>query len=161
MSSSFSRAAFHRKMETNFGPSPNDPNRCITDCKVWPKGVEPPIAIAKCIVFRTYLVITRLLARGIGVARISRKSKKEVQHHRYRLICTFVCLVVWLFLINLNRFLFTKVRWWWHAYSLVSFPWVDWHVDYSSWSAIYGVVEEGGWRCVQLRARKSRQGGTW
>ena len=59
--------------------------------------------------FRTYLVITRLLARGIGVARISRKSKKEVPHHRYRLIFNYVCLVVLLFLIILNRFLFAKV----------------------------------------------------
>ena len=42
MSSSFSRTAFRRKMEANLGPSPNDPNRCITYCKVWPKGVEPP-----------------------------------------------------------------------------------------------------------------------
>ena len=38
-----------------------------------------PIAIARCVVFPTYLVITRLLARGIGLVRISRKSKK----HRY------------------------------------------------------------------------------
>ena len=42
MSSSFSRAAFRREMEANLGPSPNDHNRFITDCKVWPKGVEPP-----------------------------------------------------------------------------------------------------------------------
>ena len=42
MSSSFSRTAFRREMEANLGPSPNDPNRCITDYKVWPKGVEPP-----------------------------------------------------------------------------------------------------------------------
>ena len=69
------------------------------------------IAIARCVVFRTYLVITRLLARGIGVARISRKSKKEVQHHMYRLIFKYVCLVVLLFLIILNHFLFAKVRW--------------------------------------------------
>ena len=55
-------------------------------------------------------MITRLLARGIGVARISKKSKKEVQHHMYRLICKYVCLVVLLFLINLNHFLYTKVR---------------------------------------------------
>ena len=42
MSSSFSLVAFRLEMEGNLGPSPNDPNRCITDCKVWPKGVEPP-----------------------------------------------------------------------------------------------------------------------
>ena len=157
MSSSFSRAVFRREMEVNLGPSPNDPNRCITDCNVWLKSVEPPIAIAKCVVFRTYLVITRLLARGIGVARISRKSKKEVQHHRYRLICKYILL----FFIILNRFLFATVRWWWHAYSLVSFPWVDWHVNHSSWSAIYGVVQEGEWRFTQMRACTSRHRGTW
>ena len=43
-------------------------------------------------------MITRLLARGIGVARISRNSKKEVQHHRYRLICKYILL----FFIILN-----------------------------------------------------------
>ena len=39
---SSSRAALRREMEVPLGGTPNDPNRCITDCKVWPKGVEPP-----------------------------------------------------------------------------------------------------------------------
>ena len=42
-------------------------------------------------------MITGLSARGIGVARISRKSKKEVQHHSYRLIFKYICLVVLFF----------------------------------------------------------------
>ena len=50
-------------------------------------------------------MITRLLARDIGVARISRKSKKEVQHHMYRLICKYVCLVVLLFFNKFESFL--------------------------------------------------------
>ena len=157
MSSSFSRAAFRREMEANLGLSPNDPNRCITDCKVWPKGVEPPDCYCqmRCVpnISRDY----ETFGQRFGVARISRNSKKEVQHHRYRLICKYILL----FFIILNRFLFATVRWWWHAYSLVSFPWVDWHVDHSSWSAIYRVVEEGGWRCTQMRACEIRQGGTW
>ena len=40
--SSSSWAALRQEMEANLGPRPNDPNRCITDCKVWPKGEEPP-----------------------------------------------------------------------------------------------------------------------
>ena len=32
-----------------------------------------------------------------------RGSPKKVQQYMYKLICTFVCLVVLLFLINLNR----------------------------------------------------------
>jgi len=55
-------------------------------------------------VFRTYLVITRLLARDIGVARISTKSKKEVQHHRYRLICKYAFIIF----INFESFLVCK-----------------------------------------------------
>jgi len=55
-------------------------------------------------VFRTYLVITRLLARGIGVARISTKSKKEVKHHRYRLICKYAFIIF----INFESFLVCK-----------------------------------------------------
>ena len=49
-------------------------------------------------------MITRLLARGIGVARISRKSKKEVQHHSYRLIFKYVCVIVLFFS---NKFIFS------------------------------------------------------
>ena len=45
-----------------------------------------PIAIARRVVFLTYLVITRLLARGIGLVRISRKSRKKVQYYMYRYI---------------------------------------------------------------------------
>ena len=89
--SSSSRAALRREMEAHLGGPPNDPNRCITDCKVWPKGVEPPYCYCQSVVFRTYLVITRLLARGIGLVRISRKSKKQVQYHRYRCIFKYVC----------------------------------------------------------------------
>ena len=49
-------------------------------------------------------MITRLSARGIGVARISRKSKKEVQHHRNRLIFKYVCVIVLFFS---NKFIFS------------------------------------------------------
>ena len=108
MSSSISRTAFRRKMETNLGPSPNDPNRCITDCKVWPKGVEPPDCYCqmRCVpnISRDY----ETFGQRYWYCKNIEEVKKEVQHHRYRLICTFVCLVVLLFLINLNRFLFTK-----------------------------------------------------
>ena len=161
MSSSFSRAGFRREMEANLGPPTNDPNRCITDCKVWPKGVEPPDCYCqmRCVpnIFRDYETFGQ---RYWGCKNIEEVQKK-VQHHKYRLIFKYVCLVVLLFLIILNRFLFMKVHSWSHAYPLVSFPWVDWHVDHSSWSAIYGVVEEGGWRCTQLRAHESRQDGMW
>ena len=34
-------------------------------------------------------------------------SKKEVQHHMYRLICKYAFVIF----INFNRFLFAKVRW--------------------------------------------------
>ena len=54
-----------------------------------------------------------------------------------------------------------KARFSWDEYSFLSFPWVDWHMDHSSWSAIYGMVEEYGWWCTQVRARESRMSGTW
>ena len=38
---SSSRADIRREMEAHMGGPPDDPNRCITDCKVWPKGEEP------------------------------------------------------------------------------------------------------------------------
>ena len=40
--SSSSRAALRREMEAHLGGPPNDPIRCVTDCKIWLKGVEPP-----------------------------------------------------------------------------------------------------------------------
>ena len=40
--SSSSRAALRQKFEAHLGGPPNDQTRCVTDCKVWPKGVEPP-----------------------------------------------------------------------------------------------------------------------
>ena len=49
-------------------------------------------------------MITKLLARGIGVARISRKSKKEVEHHRYRLICKYAFVIF----INFESFFVCK-----------------------------------------------------
>ena len=52
-------------------------------------------------------MITRLLARGIGVARISRKSKKEVQHHRYRLICKYAFVIF----INFESFFVDFHEW--------------------------------------------------
>ena len=39
---SSSRADIRREMESHMGGPPDDPNRCIADCKVWPKGEEPP-----------------------------------------------------------------------------------------------------------------------
>jgi hypothetical protein len=35
-------AGFRKEMEQDFGGPPNDPERCVSDCKVRPKGVEPP-----------------------------------------------------------------------------------------------------------------------
>ena len=55
-------------------------------------------------------------------------------------------------------FLFMKARISGDEYSFLSFPWVDWHIHQSSWSAICGVVEEGGWWCAQVRHWQS---GTW
>jgi len=40
--SSSSREAMRREMEAHLGGPPNDPTRCVTDCKVWLKDVEPP-----------------------------------------------------------------------------------------------------------------------
>jgi len=40
--SSSSREAMRREMEAHLGGPPNDPTRCVTDRKIWPKGVEPP-----------------------------------------------------------------------------------------------------------------------
>ena len=51
-----------------------------------------------------------------------------------------------------------KARCPWDEYSFLSFPWVDWHIHQSSWSAICGVVEEGGWWCAQVWHWQSR---TW
>ncbi|RLM69820.1 hypothetical protein C2845_PM17G08970 [Panicum miliaceum] len=39
---SSSRMALRHELDANVGGPPNDPTRCVTYCKVWPKGVEPP-----------------------------------------------------------------------------------------------------------------------
>ena len=75
----------HREMEAHLRGPPNDPTRCVTDCKVYPKGVEPPYCYCQmyCVhnISREYETFG---ARGIGLVRILRKSKRQVQYHRYR-----------------------------------------------------------------------------
>jgi hypothetical protein len=74
-----SRADLRREMEAHMGGPPDDPTRCVTNFKVQ----SHLIAIATCAVFPTFLVSTRHLVRGPGVARILRKFKKQVQLRRY------------------------------------------------------------------------------
>ena len=92
--SSSSRAAVCREMEAHLGGPPNDPTRCVIDCKVWPKDVEPPYCYCqmRCVpnISREYETFG---ARGIGLVRILRKSKRQMQYHRYRYYFEYVCLV--------------------------------------------------------------------
>ena len=104
MSSSFSRAAFRREMEANLGPSPNDPNRCITDCKVWPKGVEPPDCYCQ---IRCVPIISRdyeTFGQRYWCCKNIEEVQKKVQHHMYRLICKYAFIIF----INFELFLVCK-----------------------------------------------------
>ena len=117
--SSSSRAAMRRKMEEHLGGPPNDPTRCVTDCKVWLKGIEPPYCYCqiRCVlnISREYETL-RLLARGIGLVRTLRKSK------RYSYIFEYVCLVFLNISNNFVSFMFMKARISGDGYLFLSFP---------------------------------------
>ncbi|RLN23736.1 hypothetical protein C2845_PM07G29350 [Panicum miliaceum] len=67
--------ALRQEMEANLEGPLNDPTRCVADCKVWPKGVEPPDCYChmRCVlnIFREY--------ETFGLRYWSCKNIEEVQ----------------------------------------------------------------------------------